>query len=175
MTKILTINSTHRRNRMADEPRSKLLPKAAGPYGIINFTSHTITINEDVISSVISIDRATPAPQPNTPIAVEHSIHNAQSNNASPDSTPETTGYNSHPAVEHARTTRKVADNYDLYVVNHIVLHINTKDGIRCIICGYRHTTANDMAKTSNNILEHFITRYWAPPNLERRAKLRRQ
>lgn len=45
--------------RIADESRSELSPRNVRPFQIINTMSHTITISEDDIAIVISIDRAT--------------------------------------------------------------------------------------------------------------------
>lgn len=52
--------------RMAGEPRSKLLPKAADPFRVTDLTSHTITIDEDGLSNIIPIYRATPTTRAKT-------------------------------------------------------------------------------------------------------------
>lgn len=41
--------------RMEEEPQSKLLPKSAGPFRIVDTTSHKITIREDCMWNVIAI------------------------------------------------------------------------------------------------------------------------
>lgn len=62
-----------------------------------------------------------------------------------------------HTATEHALSTREAADNSNIYAVDHIFCHMNTKDGTRYIVRWYGYTTAEDTAEPSNNIPDHFI------------------
>lgn len=68
--------------RMADESRSKILPKTVGPFRIIDTMSHTIKVDEDCILNVISVNRTTSAPQLISSPAVGQSTSIALSDNA---------------------------------------------------------------------------------------------
>lgn len=67
-----------------------------------------------------------------------------------------------HTETEHAPPTREDAYNFDMYVVDIIVHHINTKDGTCYIISWYGYKEAGDTAEQSNNIPKRFIKRYWS-------------
>lgn len=71
--------------------------------------------------------------------SVESLIPDTHSDNTSPNSTPEVTVNKMHPATKQAPPTRNGADNSDMYVTDHIFIHINVKDRIHNIIrwCGY--------------------------------------
>lgn len=153
--------------RIADESRSKLLSKGVQPFRVINMTTHTIKI-DDNIQNVILIKQGTPALRPKGGHPVKHWTHNAQSDTArtiersimdarQDKSTPKAIKNKIHRATGHVPSTSSAARSTDRYVVDHIVCHVNTKNGLRCLIVWYGYNAAEDTAKQIENISEHFM------------------
>lgn len=93
--------------------------------------------------------------------SVCHSMHDAQIDNTFPDFAPLAIGSETYTEMKHGPPTMEATNSFDMYVVDHIVRHINTKKGIHYINRWYRYTAADDKAKLSNNTPEHVIKRYW--------------
>lgn len=89
--------------RMASQPRSKLLQNAVGPFWITAVTLHKVTITEDSTYSAISIDRGTK----NAP-SVHQMIQDGQSENAPLTKTPKETRNKMNPTTAHVQLTQKL-------------------------------------------------------------------
>lgn len=76
-----------------------------------------------------------PTPWPKNAPLVEHSLHDGKGENAPPNSKPVLTERRMHPVTNYAPSTLKDLNNAYMYVVDHIVRLINTKDSTRNIIC----------------------------------------
>lgn len=158
--------------RMADESRPKLLPKAVRPFQIIHTTSHTITIDEERIANIISIDRTTLAPDRWTdpPLNSGHltpkvtTLLRSSSRYETHDAT------HQRPKLQGIRHTAR-NDTYDQDPMPHTtlirVLQIissatsTQKDRLRYIASWYGYNAADETSELSNNIPEHFIRCYW--------------
>ncbi|PXF41191.1 hypothetical protein BWQ96_09085 [Gracilariopsis chorda] len=47
-----------------EDTASKLVPRSTGPYGVINSTGHTVTIDRDGLQDMVSTDHVSMAPRP---------------------------------------------------------------------------------------------------------------
>lgn len=96
--------------RMADKPRSKLLPKAPDPFQTNHTTSHKNTLDEDGIPNLISINRATPAPRLIIASLVRDSTPIAQRDTSTPGAT---RGKMHHATKTHSLPgSRRIAPSY---------------------------------------------------------------
>lgn len=148
-------------SKMVDESRLKTLPKTVGPFKVIYTMSHTIIIDEDGISNVVSIDRATPAPRPVSAPLVEQStltvqrdytptveqlIQGAQCDT----STPEVTRDMTHRATGKVEPTPHSTHNTDRYVVDHIVSNVNKSFATDRVLLTTRLTYRRILQNTSS-------------------------
>lgn len=130
--------------RVTGKSRSRLLPRTVRSFQSINMTSNTITINKEGISNVISTAQATYALRPKGAPASEQLAPGTQSYNACTieqsiqdvprdASTPEARRDRTHQVPGHVPPAPHATRNTNLYVVHHIVRHVNTRDGLRYI------------------------------------------
>lgn len=116
---------------MADEHQSKVVSNSFGAFWITTATSHTVAIDEDGLSNFISIERLIAGSKAQKPSHGWAVVRSGKQLQLSPSSAPVATLNKTHPETKHSPPTHEGAKNVDMYVFDHIVAHINTKDSNR--------------------------------------------
>ena len=124
----------------------KLLPRSTGPYLVKSTTEDTVTIEQDGLQNVVSIDRVSMAPSgPVTRPRVR-------------DVTADPEG----PHTDTAEDDNNVAEPDSVeYAIDRIVTHRPDKDGMYYRVRWYGYGPEEDTWEPEHHIPANFVTRYW--------------
>lgn len=140
--------------RLAGEDKSKLLPKATGPFKVIAANPDKVTVDEQGITNIISIDRATAVPGGER----EGSGQSDGVEDAQATEEQEANYENGDAIVAEPATEAQEAKVRSEYVVDLIVGHKRFRNKRHYSARWYLQTYQNDTIEPAKNITKHFIT-----------------